>query len=329
MLKPYLNISRTHDKNTRRSKAIEVLWSLKMVKRFILFMIFASHSFSWVSASTPSEGLPITHVLMSQFSWTVENFGPPGQRYRLDIADDNKTPILAPHSRATNKSAPLVTVCSIFSPGNKVLFSSEGLKPQQDPLRQQDQDAWKNYIQEGTSKYALAITDVTDQWLSIKKCQFPDMTVANEKGNELIFPLLVLADPDSVWITNNSISQDYLDSAPPLPTAEDVLADTFPMIPKDAFKQWMRAIQLMGSKLYIWYGIPEEALPKVIELLERWNGQTGTETQQWLDNIALKKILTYCDSEQSNYEMGNCTKVFQGSLAKNKAEGLQILNSLP
>ena len=143
MLKPYLNISRTHDKNTLVSKAIGVLWSLKMIKRFILFVILASHPFSWTSASTPSEGLPITHVLMSQFNWTVKNFGPPGQRYRLDIADDNKTPILVPHSRATNKSAPLVTVCSIFSPGNKVLFSTEGLNPQQDPLRQHDQEHGK------------------------------------------------------------------------------------------------------------------------------------------------------------------------------------------
>ena len=300
-----------------------------MFKRLILSMMVIGQCFIWANARVPSDGLPVTHVLMSQFAWTTENFGPPGQRYQLDVIGNDMTPVLLPHAKAPSKNASRVNVCSIFSTDYKVLFSRVGLEEQDSALRQLDQDAWRNYIFEGASKYNLEVIDVMDQWFSIKACAFPDLTLVNQNGIEMVFPLLVLTDPDNVWVSGRNVRNDFLISSPSLPTAEQILAGSFPFIPQGALEQWMRAIELMGSKLYIWYGIPEEALPQVVQIMERWNGKDGNEDQQWLNNIALQKILKYCDHDRPDYEMSNCTKVFQGSLAEKKADGLAILQSLP
>ena len=144
--------------------------------------------------------------LIQNHGWTSENIEPPGQRVRLDVVGDvpNVEGAIFPHYLASDSSARPVQIRKIFTTNREVMFSSEGLKPQSDPMRQEDQDGWKQYLFEGASSLGLTPDQVVDQWFQILQCKFPDITLREENGRVFQFPLLVLADPDNVRVRKST-----------------------------------------------------------------------------------------------------------------------------
>ena len=155
---------------------------------------------------------PISVVddLIQNHGWTLENIGPPGQRLRLDVVGNmpNVEGAIFPHHLATDSSARPVQIRKIFTTNREVMFSSEGLKPQSDFMRQRDQDGWKQYLIEGASPKGLTPHQAVYKWFKIIRCQFPDVTLQDESGRMFQFPLLVLADPDNVKVRESTRESD-------------------------------------------------------------------------------------------------------------------------
>lgn len=152
-------------------------------------------------------GTSVTSLLVTEFGWREENIGLPGQRLNLELtgSQTNPTAIIQPHFTATSKTAPIIVISEIFKSGKAVMFSSDGLAPQNDPLRQQDQDGWKNYLNEGANRAGVTVDAVTDVWFAIISSSFPDLEVVDDKGTRYTFPLLVLSDPDSVFLRDSDL----------------------------------------------------------------------------------------------------------------------------
>lgn len=152
-------------------------------------------------------GTSVTSLLVTEFGWREENIGLPGQRLNLDLigSQTNPTAIIQPHFTARSRTAPNIEISHILKPGKAVMFSSDGLAPQNDPLRQQDQDGWKNFLNEGASRAGVTVDAVTDVWFAIISSSFPDLDVVDEKGTRYTFPLLVLSDPDSVFVKDSGL----------------------------------------------------------------------------------------------------------------------------
>lgn len=153
-----------------------------------------------------SKSISVVDDLIQNHGWITENIGPPGQRLRLDVVGNmpNVEGAIFPHHLATDSSARPVQIRKIFTTNREVMFSSEGLKPQSDFMRQRDQDGWKQYLIEGASPKGLTPHQVVDKWFKILRCQFPDVTLQDESGRMFQFPLLVLADPDNVKVREST-----------------------------------------------------------------------------------------------------------------------------
>ena len=151
-------------------------------------------------------GTSVTSVLETEFGWCEENIGLPGQRLHINVTGSQTNPIaiIQPHPTARSKTAPIIEVSDIFKSGKFVMFCSDGLAPQNHPLRQLDQAAWKNYLNEGASAARVTVDAVTDVWFTIISSLFPDLEVVDAKGIRYTFPLLVLSDPDSVFLKKNT-----------------------------------------------------------------------------------------------------------------------------
>lgn len=160
-----------------------------------------------------SKSITVVDDLIQNHGWTSDNIGPPGQRLRLDVVGNmpNLEGAVFTHHLASDPSAPPVKIREIFTTDREIFFSSVGLQPQSDYLRQRDQDGWKQYLVEGASPLGLTPDQVVDKWFKIITCQFPDVTLQDESGKIFQFPLLVLADPDNVKV-RTSISDPYKDA---------------------------------------------------------------------------------------------------------------------
>jgi len=152
------------------------------------------------------KSISVVDDLIQNHGWTPENIGPPGQRLRLDLVGSipNVEGAIFPHLLASDPSAKPVQIRKIFTINREVMFSSEGLKPQSDFMRQRDQDGWKQYLIEGASPKGLTPHQVVDKWFRILRCQFPDVTLQDESGRTFEFPLLVLTDPDNVKVREST-----------------------------------------------------------------------------------------------------------------------------
>ena len=157
-----------------------------------------------------SKSITVVDDLVQNHGWTMKNVGPPGQRLRLDVVGNmpNVEGAVFTHQLASDPSAPPVKIRDIFTTDREIFFSSVGLQPHSDYLRQRDQDGWKQYLIEGASPLGLTPDQVVDKWFRIIRCQFPDVTLQDESGRIFQFPLLVLADPDNVMVRESTRETD-------------------------------------------------------------------------------------------------------------------------
>ena len=155
--------------------------------------------------------LPMTHVLMDKYYWDEKAFGPPSQRFLLDL-DEQLKPFVDEHFLATEK-APRVYLCDLLLSVDQIMFKTNiprEMNLSSDPMVEA---SWRQYIREGALSAGVKEGDMYDRWWYIDACEFPDLKISHRVAGQPIriaVPLLVVSLPDVVWLKGDMINSDAL-----------------------------------------------------------------------------------------------------------------------
>lgn len=155
--------------------------------------------------------LPMTHVLMDKYYWDENAFGPPSQRFSLDL-DEQMKPFVDEHFLATEK-APRVYLCDLLLSAEQIMFKTNiprEMNLSSDPMVEA---SWRQYIREGALSAGVKEGDMYDRWWYIDACEFPDLKISHRVAGQptrIAMPLLVVSLPDVVWLKGDMINSDAL-----------------------------------------------------------------------------------------------------------------------